>query len=81
MLKTSKLIQHCNDLLNVYDIVDYCPNGLQIQGNKKITKIVSGVTASFTLIERAVDEKADALLVHHGYFWKNECPEIIKIKY
>ena len=81
MLKTSKLIQHCNDLLNIYDITDYCPNGLQIQGNKKITKIVSGVTASLALIEKAVDEKADALLVHHGYFWKNEPPEITKIKY
>lgn len=62
-------------LLNVSHFSDYCPNGLQIEGRNEVRKIVSGVTASFELIQAAIDEKADAILVHHGYFWRgeNEC--------
>ncbi len=62
-------------LLNVSHFSDYCPNGLQVEGRSEIKKIVSGVTASFELLQAAIDEKADAILVHHGYFWRgeNEC--------
>ena len=62
-------------LLNVSHFSDYCPNGLQVEGRSEIKKIVSGVTASFELLQAALDEKADAILVHHGYFWRgeNEC--------
>ena len=51
---------------------DYCPNGLQVEGCEQVRKIVTGVTACFDLIDRAVALKADALLVHHGYFWRGE---------
>jgi dinuclear metal center YbgI/SA1388 family protein len=61
-----------NSLLKPEKIKDYAPNGLQIQGSDTITKLVTGVTASQALIDKAIQEKADALLVHHGYFWKNE---------
>jgi dinuclear metal center YbgI/SA1388 family protein len=53
---------------------DYCPNGLQVQGRDEIRRIVTGVTASQALIEAAVAHDADAILVHHGWFWKNEDP-------
>ena len=59
---------------------DYCPNGLQVESGEAVAKIVTGVTASQALIERAVDEGADALLVHHGYFWKGEDACISGIK-
>ncbi|WP_440876864.1 Nif3-like dinuclear metal center hexameric protein [Thalassotalea sp. PLHSN55] len=59
-------------LLKPEQIKDYCPNGLQIQGSEQINKIVTGVTASQALIDKAIELNADALLVHHGYFWKNE---------
>ena len=71
-MNRNKLEQYLNNLLSPARIKDYAPNGLQIQGKNEITKIVTGVTASQALINRAIDEKADALLVHHGYFWKNE---------
>ncbi len=58
--------------LDITRFHDYCPNGLQVQGRQKITRIVSGVTASLALIEAAVDLQADAILVHHGYFWRGE---------
>lgn len=59
---------------------DYCPNGLQVEGRDEIARIVTGVTASLALIERAIALRADALLVHHGYFWRGEDPRIIRQK-
>lgn len=55
---------------------DYCPNGLQVEGQREITRIVCGVTASEALIDRAIEMEAQAILVHHGYFWRGEAPEI-----
>jgi putative NIF3 family GTP cyclohydrolase 1 type 2 len=49
---------------------DYCPNGLQVEGRLEIRKIVSGVTASLALIEAAIAAQADAIVVHHGLFWR-----------
>ena len=71
-MRISDLEKYLNELLQPGQIKDYAPNGLQIQGSDQITKIVTGVTASQALIDLAIVEKADALLVHHGYFWKNE---------
>ena len=59
---------------------DYCPNGLQVEGKKEISKLVTGVTACQELIEAAVEAGADALLVHHGYFWRGEDQSISGIK-
>ena len=59
---------------------DYCPNGLQVAGSETISRIVTGVTASEALIDRAIAFKADTLLVHHGYFWKGEDPCLVGIK-
>jgi dinuclear metal center YbgI/SA1388 family protein len=63
---------YLNTLLKPEKIKDFCPNGLQVQGSDKITKVVTGVTATQALIDVAVKLEADAILVHHGYFWKNE---------
>lgn len=60
---------------------DYCPNGLQVQGRDTIRHIVTGVTASQALIDAAISHEADAILVHHGWFWKNEDPCIRGPKY
>lgn len=59
---------------------DYCPNGLQVEGKAHVRRIVTGVTASAALIDAAIARKADALLVHHGYFWKGEDPRITGMK-
>lgn len=70
-----------NDLLKPTLIKDYCPNGLQIEGRDNINKIITGVSACQALIDRAIEEKADAILVHHGYFWRGEAPSIRGMKY
>ncbi|QJC28425.1 Nif3-like dinuclear metal center hexameric protein [Enterobacteriaceae endosymbiont of Plateumaris braccata] len=61
-----------NKKLNSININDYVPNGLQIEGKSNITNIITGVSACQNLLNIAVIKKADAIIVHHGYFWKNE---------
>ena len=73
-ITNSDLLQHLSDLLQISKIKDYCPNGLQVEGRKEIKKVVTGVTASQALIDAAVEKGADAIIVHHGYFWKGEDP-------
>lgn len=81
-IKRNELMQYLNDLLQPSQCKDYCPNGLQVEGKETINKIVTGVTASQALIDEAIAEGADTLLVHHGYFWRgeNECITGIKKK-
>jgi len=55
---------------------DYCPNGLQVEGRQRIAHIIAGVTASQALLQAAVERGADTVLVHHGWFWKNEDPRV-----
>ncbi len=69
-----------NALLKPELFNDYCPNGLQVEGRGRISRLVSGVTACQNLIDRAVAAEADMLLVHHGYFWKGEDPTVTGIK-
>lgn len=71
MLRT-ELESTLNQLLKPDHIKDFCPNGLQIQGAENIQKVITGVTATQALIDFAIKENADAIIVHHGYFWKNE---------
>ncbi|PSU32501.1 Nif3-like dinuclear metal center hexameric protein [Photobacterium lutimaris] len=70
-----------NELLSPHQIKDYCPNGLQVEGKSEVKKIITGVTACQALIDRAIAEQADALIVHHGFFWKGEPAEIRGMKY
>jgi dinuclear metal center YbgI/SA1388 family protein len=80
MTDRQHITRYLDDLLQVSQFNDYCPNGLQIEGRKTIARLVSGVTANQALIEAAVEQQADALLVHHGYFWKGEAPCITGLK-
>ncbi|TVP88152.1 MAG: Nif3-like dinuclear metal center hexameric protein [Thioalkalivibrio sp.] len=59
---------------------DYCPNGLQVEGRPEIRRIVSGVTASQALIRAAIEQEADLILVHHGYFWRGEPQPVVGMK-
>ena len=79
-VSNSQLLQLLNTLLRPDKVKDYCPNGLQVEGKNSIAKLVTGVTASQTLIDHAVSINADAILVHHGYFWKGESPCISGMK-
>jgi dinuclear metal center YbgI/SA1388 family protein len=66
-----------NQQLNSGAFSDYAPNGLQVEGRTEVKTLITGVTASQALVDEAVARHADAILVHHGYFWKSE-PAVIK---
>jgi dinuclear metal center YbgI/SA1388 family protein len=70
MVHRTEIETHLQTMLDVGRFRDYGPNGLQVEGKPEVLKIVSGVTASLALIEAAIEAKADAILVHHGLFWK-----------
>lgn len=69
-----------NEKLSPQLIKDYSPNGMQVEGATEIKRVVTGVTASQALIDKAVELNADALIVHHGYFWKGEAEPIRGMK-
>lgn len=71
-MQSTEFENYLNALLKPEQIKDFCPNGLQIQGTDTIKKVMTGVTATQALIEQAISENVDALVVHHGFFWKNE---------
>ena len=66
------LLAYLDATLTPASFKDYCPNGLQVEGRAQIERILCGVTASQALLDQAVAEGVDAVLVHHGYFWRNE---------
>lgn len=80
MISRQELGAYLQQLLNCEAFNDYAPNGLQVEGVAEIKNIVTAVTASQDVIDKAVAMKADALLVHHGFFWRGEDPLVIGMK-
>lgn len=81
MLALNELVEQLDTLLEPQAYKDYCPNGLQVEGRRQIRKVATAVTASQSILDQAVEAGVDALLVHHGYFWKNESPVVTGMKY
>lgn len=79
-MKLSDLNDYIGSLLEISRFRDYCPNGIQVEGRHEVRKIATGVTASQQLLDSASEWGADAVLVHHGYFWRNEEQAIAGIK-
>ncbi|MFD2190204.1 Nif3-like dinuclear metal center hexameric protein [Pistricoccus aurantiacus] len=80
MIGRDTLVAACDARLEPARFKDFTVNGLQVSGKERINRIMSGVTACQTLLDEAVAWQADLVLVHHGYFWKNEPVEITGIK-
>lgn len=70
MALRNEITAHLDELLDAGRFRDYGPNGLQVEGREEVARIVTGVTASLALIEAAIEAEADAILVHHGLFWR-----------
>ena len=69
MTRLTSIITALDERLTPADFQDLAPNGLQVPGPEEVTKIVTGVSAQRELIDRAVAEGAELVLVHHGLFW------------
>lgn len=80
MIEIAALRDYCDTLLGVAEQPDYCPNGLQVECERPVRRLMTGVTACQALVDAAVAWEADALLVHHGYFWKGEAAPLVGIK-
>ena len=81
MIPRTELLSYLETLLEPNRFQDYCPNGLQVEGQEQVHTLVTGVTASQALIEAALDVGADTIIVHHGYFWRGEDPRVIGVKH
>jgi len=79
-MQIDALVKYLNDFLQVAAFKDYTPNGLQVSGKQDVHTIVTGVTACQALIDAAIEQDADAMIVHHGFFWKNEPLPIVGTK-
>ncbi|WP_344800331.1 Nif3-like dinuclear metal center hexameric protein [Litoribacillus peritrichatus] len=79
-ISRNELMAYLTNLLSPHEFKDYCENGLQVEGSDRISTIVSGVTACQALLDKAVELGADAVLVHHGYFWKGEPQSLVGMK-
>ncbi len=75
-----ELVAAADQLLTPENFQDYCPNGLQVEGRPEVARLISGVTASQRLLDAAVEAEADAIFVHHGYFWRGEAPVLTGVK-
>lgn len=80
-MQRQHLIEILNDLLHPELFKDYAPNGLQVEGKGEISRIVTAVSATQNVLDQALALKADALLVHHGWFWRGENPAVVATKY
>ena len=72
MVKALDIIGTCDRILQPDSFADYAPNGLQVPGRPEVRLLVTGVSATLALIERAVQLGADLVLAHHGLFWKGD---------
>jgi dinuclear metal center YbgI/SA1388 family protein len=79
-MKREELVSYLDRLLEPTKFKDYCPNGLQVEGRGEVGRIVAGVTASQALLDAAVARGADAVLVHHGYFWRGDDGRVTGIR-
>ena len=80
MANIKDIVAFCDQQLDSKSHKDYCPNGLQVGGKSSIRRLVSGVSACRPLLEAAVSQQADLILVHHGYFWRGESPCLVGAK-
>ncbi|MDD5174925.1 MAG: Nif3-like dinuclear metal center hexameric protein [Sterolibacterium sp.] len=71
-MQRDDLARYLDECLEAARFRDYCPNGLQVEGRAEVRRMICGVTANQALLDAAVTQGADAVLVHHGWFWKSE---------
>src|SRR5690606_22924917 len=77
MVGTPDLVRYLDELLGAAAMKDYCPNGMQVEGASVVSRAVFAVTASLAVVEQAAAAGAQALVVHHGWFWRGEDPRVV----
>jgi dinuclear metal center YbgI/SA1388 family protein len=80
MITLQALCDYLDNLLQISSYNDYCINGIQLEGVKDVSHVVTAVSASLETIQKAADAQADVLLVHHGLFWNKDPHSILGTK-
>ncbi len=81
MIDRDSLVAYTDELLQARAMRDWSPNGLQVEGRHEVRRLITGVTACQALLDEAAAAAADLLLVHHGWFWKGEPPQLTGMRY
>jgi dinuclear metal center YbgI/SA1388 family protein len=79
-ISLAELAAHLDSTFEVARFNDYAPNGLQVEGVAEVSRVVCGVSANQALIDAAVEAGAQALIVHHGFFWRNESRAVVGVR-
>jgi dinuclear metal center YbgI/SA1388 family protein len=69
-LERAALSAYLDALLQPERFADYGPNGLQVEGTDKVSRVAFAVSATRDSVAQAVAGGAQALVVHHGLLWK-----------
>ncbi|TVP42484.1 MAG: Nif3-like dinuclear metal center hexameric protein [Halomonas sp.] len=80
MIQRDQLVAACDHQLRATQFKDFTINGLQVAGRAHVERVMTGVTACQELLDEAVAWRADMVVVHHGFFWKNEPVAITGMK-
>lgn len=80
MIQRDQLVAACDHQLHASKFKDFTINGLQVSGCEQVKRVMTGVTACQALLDEAVAWQADMVIVHHGFFWKNEPVAITGMK-
>ena len=72
MIQLKELLLYLDELFNLVKIIDYGPNGLQVEGQQQLTKIATAVSADIETIQKARELNVQALIVHHGVLWTKD---------
>lgn len=70
MAKLKDVVKFLDSYLKIKSIKDASRNGLQVKGSPEITKIAFTENASLDTFQKALKEKANLIIVHHGILWK-----------
>jgi len=81
MIDRDELVRYLDAYLETDKGGDYGPNGLQVEGREEVYKVVTGVSACEELFEQAASAGADAVLVHHGIFWRGLPTTLVGLRY
>lgn len=68
--RRDEIVRFCDELLDVAAFEDYGPNGIQVPGADRVTKVATGVSANLETLRGGAEAGAELILTHHGLFWE-----------
>lgn len=76
MAKLQEIVNYLDNYLQTADFKDGSFNGLQFHGKDDVQKVMFAVDSGVKTFEKAVEEGADLVVVHHGLFWQGSNPAV-----